>query len=110
MLKRLLTSVHELLQGKNKPQHTRSGQAEEVNATRRKFFKKAAFGAASISGTAGVATVVVDSLPKPDLKEKYKKDALTGEQELLQREYVVMSDDEKTDMVQSFIDSYPDQT
>jgi len=110
MLKRLLTSVRELLQGKYKLLHTRPRQGAEVNATRRNFFKKAAFGAASISGTAGVATAVVDSMPKPDIKEQYKKDAVTGEQELLQREYVVMSDEEKEVMVQSLIDSYPDQT
>lgn len=85
-------------------------QEDAVRAARRGFFRKAAIGAASVSGTAGLAKVVVDSVPQPNLKELYTKDAHAGEKELLEREYVLMSEEEKRDMVQTFIDDYRDQS
>ncbi len=81
-----------------------------VDATRRGFFTRAAVGAVSVSGAAGLAKAVVDAAPEPDLKDQYVKDGLVGEQELMGREYVVMSDQEKSDMVQSFIVSHSEQT
>jgi len=83
-----------------------SSSAEPVSASRRGFFAKAAIGAVSVSGTAGLAKVVVDSVPEPDTTELYRKDGLAGEQELLERDYVLMSDQEKEDMVQQFVDDY----
>lgn len=84
-------------------------QHDEARAARRGFFKKAAIGAVSIGGTAGLAKVVVDAIPRPDSRDLYAQDGLAGERELSQREYVLMSDEEKKDMVQTFIDYYRDQ-
>lgn len=109
MLKRLLISVRQWFRPIDNTQYKQTVQDNEINVKRRNFFKKAAVGAASVSGTAGLATAVVDSMPKPDLKDKYQKDAIAGEQELQNRDYVVMSDKEKEDIVQSFIDSNSDQ-
>jgi len=83
---------------------------EQVRLSRRGFFKKAAVSTASIAGTAGLAKTVVDKASRADLKELYHRDAVAGEQELKQREYVLMSDQEKADMVQSFIEDYADQS
>jgi len=81
-------------------------EEDGVCAGRRGFFKNAAVGAVSITGTAGLAKVVVDSVPQPDMQDEYIRDSLAGEQELGDREYVLMSDQEKSEMVQSFIDHY----
>lgn len=81
-----------------------------VRAARRNFFTKATLGAASITGTAGLAKLAVDSIPQPGLQDLYTKDAHNGEQELLEREYVVMSEREKADMVQMFVDNYSDKS
>lgn len=82
----------------------------EVCLSKRRMFSRVVVSAASITGTAGVAKVVVDSMPKPDLKEKYVQDALSGERELRQREFVEMSDEEKSNMVKRFVDSYQDRS
>ncbi len=85
-------------------------QDNETCVARRQFFKRTAIGAASATGTAGLAKMVVDSAPQPDMKEFYAKDSLAGEQELMKREYVLMSDKEKSDMVQTFIDNSSKQS
>ncbi|MET0117046.1 MAG: hypothetical protein ABW090_06460 [Sedimenticola sp.] len=56
-----------------------------------------------------MAKGVIDSMPKPDLKQKYDQDARAGEDELQSWEYVQMSEEEKSDMIKSFTDSYADR-
>lgn len=109
MLKRLTAAIHQWLSSGQTVRDSRPAQGDEAFAARRGFFKRAAVGAVSITGTAGLAKVVVDSVPQPDLQEVYIKEGLAGEQELLKREYVLMSDQEKADMVQTFVDNYSDR-
>ena len=109
MLKRSIATIQQWFSPEPTSPDPRSGQNGKVCVSRRVFFKRAAVGAASITGTAGLAKVVVDSVPQPDLQDRYRTDALTGEQELMQREYVLMSDQEKADMVQTFVDDYSNQ-
>lgn len=109
MFKRLTAAIHQWLSSGQTVRDSRSAQGDEAFVARRSFFKRAAIGAVSVTGTAGLAKVVVDSVPQPDLQEVYKKEGLAGEQKLLQREYVLMSDQEKTDMVQTFVDNYSDR-
>ncbi|MFK5893202.1 MAG: hypothetical protein QM504_08285 [Pseudomonadota bacterium] len=85
-------------------------QNNNINPARRGFFKKAAVGLTSVTATAGLSKVVVDSLEKTDLQEHYTKDSIAGEQELMNREYVLMSNEEKTDMMQTFIKNYTEQS
>lgn len=105
MLKRMLTALRKrsspAVEGSTPPLSSTGG----VSQGRRGFFTKAALGAVSISGTAGLAKVVVESTPEPDLSDLYRRDHLAGEQELANREYVLMSASEKEDMVQQFIDN-----
>ena len=110
MLKRSIAAIRQWLSPDQGAQNQRTAQEEALRASRRGFFRKAAIGAASVSGAAGLAKVVVDSVPHPDQKELYAKDAHAGEQELAEREYVVMSDQEKSEMVQTFVDNYPDHS
>lgn len=100
MLKRSIALIQQWLS----PQ-----QSDDVCTARRGFFKRAALGAVSVTGTAGLAKVVVDSTPQPDIQEKYIKSGLAGEQELIEREYVLMSDREKQEMVQRFVDNHSGQ-
>ncbi len=109
MLKRSVAAIQQRLSPKKANGGQRALQDDEARSARRGFFKKAAIGAVSISGAAGLAKVVVDSVPQPDLQELYAKDGLAGERELTQREYVLMSSEEKEDMVHAFIDNYRDQ-
>lgn len=105
MLKRMLTALRKRSSPTvedSEPAHSAMGT---VSQGRRGFFTKAALGAVSISGTAGLAKVVVESTPEPDLSDLYRRDHLAGEQELAEREYVLMSASEKEDMVQQFIDN-----
>lgn len=109
MLKRSIAVIQQWLSPEQSTQNRRSAQGDDVCTARRGFFKRAAIGAVSVTGTAGLAKVVVDSAPQPDMQEKYIKSGLAGEQELMEREYVLMSDQEKRDMVQGFVDDYSDQ-
>ena len=106
MLKRILSALGERFPRKNSAGEHHPPPNEAVSPARRSFFAKATVGAVAITGTAGLAKVVGDSVVQPDLQDLYKKDQFTGEQELSEREYVLMSDDEKTDMVQQFVDNY----
>lgn len=110
MLKRSIAAIRQWLSSDQSTHNQKTTQEEALRASRRGFFRKAALGAASVSGTAGLAKVVVDSVPHPDHKELYTKDAHAGEQELLEREYVLMSEQEKKDMVQTFVDDYRDHS
>ncbi|MES9830046.1 MAG: hypothetical protein ABW201_17435 [Candidatus Thiodiazotropha sp.] len=107
MLKRWIIPLQKWLFGVTDNQHhTRSDSSNEPDTTRRRFFKQAAISTVSVAGTASLAKTVVDSMPQPDLRQRYNKDAVKGEEELLQREYVLMTDQEKDTMVQSFVDTY----
>ncbi len=109
MLKRWGTEIRKWFFAERISKDSQPMPNDEVSTVRRRFFKTAAVGAVSITGTAGLAKVVVDSVPEPDMQDKYIQDGVAGEQELKNREYVLMSDQEKSDMVQSFIDHYSGQ-
>jgi len=109
MLKRLFKPVRDWFAPDVAQQH--AGDADsQVDATRRGFFKRAALGTASVGGTAGLAATVIDRMPKPDMKQQYLKDAHNGEKELMAREYVLMSEQEKKDMLKMMIDSNTEQS
>ena len=105
-MRRILSALGERFSSKKSTDEHQPPSAESVSTARRGFFAKATVGAVAISGTAGLAKVVGDSVVRPDLQDLYKKDHFSGEQELSEREYVLMSDDEKKDMVRQFVDNY----
>ncbi|MCU7904250.1 MAG: hypothetical protein KZQ76_00070 [Candidatus Thiodiazotropha sp. (ex Epidulcina cf. delphinae)] len=106
MLKRSKAAIRQWF---SPDQAAQAREDDKVCSVRRGFFKRAAVAAVSVAGTAGLAKIVVDSSPQPKLQDKYAKDHLAGEQELMEWEYVLMSEREKADMVQAFIDNYSDQ-
>ncbi|MBT2971631.1 MAG: hypothetical protein KME51_17240 [Candidatus Thiodiazotropha sp. (ex Ctena orbiculata)] len=99
-----------LFGGDAKPGQGRPNGSDEPDAKRRRFFTRAAVSAVSVTGTAGLAKAVVDNLPQPDLKQRYNKDAVNGEEELLSREYVLMTEREKQIMVQTLIENYDEKS
>ncbi|MCG7988028.1 MAG: hypothetical protein JAZ20_07340 [Candidatus Thiodiazotropha weberae] len=111
MIKQWLNRIKQWLFGDYKNQQKSDlKSSDEPNPVRRRLFRQAAIGAVGVTGTAGLAKSVVDAVPEPDLKQKYHRDATQGETELSQREYVVMTNQEKEAMLQSFIDNYNNKT
>ncbi len=84
----------------------KNGAEEGFSPTRRGFFRKAGAGAAAVTGIGVLAKTAADALPKQDQGELYRQTNRSGEQELLERVHVLMSEQEKDQMVQGFIDSY----
>jgi hypothetical protein len=110
MLRRTLAAVGKRLSSKKNSIGSNAPSTETISSSRRGFITKAAVGTVSITGTAGLAKVVVDGMEKPDLSDKYRKDSIAGEQELSEREYVLMTDQEKEEMVQQFVSDYHNET
>ncbi len=110
MLKRSIAAIRGKLFSGQAGQDQQSSPSNDANVTRRSFFKRAAIGAVAITGTAGAAKAVIDSVPKSNLQERYTKDGLTGEEDLKSREYVLMSEQEKKEMLDSFIKGHSVRT
>ena len=106
MLRRILSPLGERFSPESDNGSHHPPPEEVVSNGRRGFFAKAAVGAISVSGTAGLAKVVVDNVETPDLQDLYRKDHLAGERQPSEREYVLMSDEEKKHMVQQLVDNY----
>ena len=94
------------VRGSNRPTSERNSAKDQQQTSRRNFFRKAAVGAVAVTGTAELAKVTASSLANDDAQALYEKDIATGNRVLAEREYVVMSDQEKEEMVQGFVDNY----
>ncbi len=110
MYKQVAAAIRKWLSTLQTGMDSLSAQDDRPSSARRSFFKKAAVGAVSITTTAGLANTVVDSLPQPSLRDHYMKDSRAGEDELREHEYVVMSEQEKADMVQVLINHHTNQS
>ncbi len=78
--------------------------------SRRDFLKKAAVSTAAVTVTAGLAKKVVGVATEVDAKRAYREDILAGDRAWRDREYVVMTDTEKRELVRTFIDNYRYET
>ncbi len=78
----------------------------QSGVSRRGFFKRAAVGTVALGGVAGAAKIVVSSIPDTSPQELYEKDIQAGDRAISGREYVLMSDREKRDMIHTFMDNY----
>lgn len=83
-------------------------QVEQVDASKRMFFR----GAAALVGavTAASAVKAVSNTPKeseePEVKARYAKEALRQERVMLQKKYVVMTDAEKQQMLDEILKNH----
>ena len=94
------------VRGPKKPTSERNSTDEQQETSRRDFFRKAAVGAVAVTGTAELAKVTASSLTDDNAQTLYAQDIAVGDRVLADREYVVMSDQEKEDMIQGFVDNY----
>ncbi len=74
--------------------------------TRRGFLKNAAVATTVVAASAAVTKTISTIIPKQNFQKKYADDILAGDKALSEREYVVMSDEEKKDIVKQFESSY----
>ena len=84
----------------------KNGTDDPRKTSRRNFFRKAAIGAVAVTGTTELAKVTASSLVDDNAQTLYAKDIVAGDRVLAERQYVVMSDQEKEEMVQGFVDNY----
>jgi secreted PhoX family phosphatase len=88
------------------PPSEHDGTEKPSQTSRRDFFKKAAVGAVAVTGTAELAKVTASSLTDDNAQTLYAKDIAAGDRVLAERDYVLMSDQEKKAMIQGFVDDY----
>jgi len=96
------------MRGSAGPASKQDGVDKPPRSSRRDFFRKAAVGAVAVTGTAELAKVTASSLADDNAQTLYEKDIVAGDRVLAEREYVVMSDQEKDEMLQGFVDNYHD--
>lgn len=79
----------------------------KARETRRGFLKKALFTTVAVGATATVAKKTVSMIPAgEDPQAQYLKDVLPGDLAMAKREYVVMSKDEKRELVKTLTENY----
>ncbi len=74
--------------------------------SRRGFIKNAALATTVVAASAGITTTISTIIPKENFQKNYADDVLAGDKALQEREYVVMSDKEKKDIVAKLEGSY----
>ena len=91
----------------------RSGSADSVagnmakkHSSRRGFIKKALISAVAVAATAKLAEKTASMIAEPDHQKEYLGDVLPGDRVMAEREYVLMSDSEKKQLVGSFEKDY----
>ncbi|MDT8317420.1 MAG: twin-arginine translocation signal domain-containing protein [bacterium] len=78
----------------------------EKKDSRRSFLKKAAIGTVSVVGTAAVAKKVVDAAARQDAGGSDSHYLGSGDRSLAGREYVEMSQAEKSSQIRMLTDNY----
>jgi len=106
MILRKIQHYWALMRGSKGPTREHDDTEKPPRTSRRDFFRKAAVGAVAVTGTAELAKVTASSLADEDARTLYEKDIAAGDRVLVEREYVLMSDREKDEMVQGFVDNY----
>ncbi|MEE9614374.1 MAG: twin-arginine translocation signal domain-containing protein [Thermodesulfobacteriota bacterium] len=76
------------------------------NLSRRSFLKGAATVGVAVTAGGVLAQKTIKLFPTQDIKTAYMKDVLAGDTVLRSREYVVMTDNEKRDIVKFFKKNY----
>ena len=74
--------------------------------SRRAFIKKTLLVGVAVASTAAVAKKVASVTPRQDLRGAYLNDELQQDRVMKDKEFVVMSKEEKERMVQMFVGEY----
>lgn len=78
----------------------------KARTSRRGFIKKALISAVAVTATAGLAKKTASLIPEGNLQDKYLDDVLPGDKILAKREYVLMTKEEKEELIKTFADNY----
>jgi len=76
------------------------------HSSRRGFIKKALISAVAVATTAKLAEKTASLIAESDHQKEYLGDVLPGDRVMSEREYVLMSDSEKKNLVRSFEKDY----
>ncbi len=90
----------------NKQQTEKDGKV----AARRGFFFYMAVGGASVASVIGLGKFADTVIPENIAQEAYRKDVLVGDRVLAEKEYVLMTEQEKQELVRMFVDNYKKET
>lgn len=78
----------------------------EASISRRRFIKHTTIGGIALAYTVGVGRFVSSLVPEDSPQEAYLKDVLPGDRVMMERGYVLMTDREKEELIQMFIENY----
>lgn len=99
---------HSFLMARKKENTPMQDKKEEKkqNSSRRGFLKKAVISGVAIAATATLAKKAAQLIPDETPQRAYSEDMATGDIELSKREYVVMTGNEKDELVRAFTENY----
>lgn len=84
-----------------------AAQADGELASRRGFFKKLMIGGATVTAAGGVVKVADSVITSEfDAQQAYLDDVTPGDKIIAEREHVLMSREEKQDMLKMFLGDY----
>ncbi len=84
-----------------------ANQADDTASSRRGFFKKLMIGGATVTAAGGVVKVADSVLASElDAQKAYMADVTPGDKIIAEREHVLMTREEKQDMVKMFLTNY----
>lgn len=84
----------------------REKDERQADISRRGFIKHAAIGGIALVYTAGAGKFVASILPDDTPQKAYLNDILPGDRVMMEREYVLMTDREKEELMQMFIENH----
>lgn len=84
----------------------RERDERQAGISRRGFIKHTAVGGIAVAYTVGVGKFVASIVPDDASQKAYLKDVLPGDRVMMEREYVLMTEREKKQIVQMFIEDY----
>jgi len=85
------------------------GIKNDTDFSRRAFIKKTLLIGVAVASTAAVAKKVASVTPRQDLRGAYLNDEIQQDKVMKGKEYVVMSKEEKEQMLQMFANDYNKQ-
>jgi len=82
---------------------------DDKSLTRRTFMKTAVIGAVVATSSAGLSKVITAAAPKAMQPRMHTNDDIQQEKIILGKEYVLMTEEEKKQMLQMLIRDYKEQ-
>lgn len=79
---------------------------EGIDYSRRAFMKKALLTGIAVATTAAITKKVVEAVPKHDLRDAYLNDDLQQDKVMKDKKYVLMTTEEKEQLVQTLVSEY----